>query len=291
MRYVARRAARSPCSCSPGRAWPRSTRSTTSRSPRRSRPVERARATTGRCSADNAGSTLDGGAARARRSRSRVGGGLGVAMHLVRPLRDAAYPLLVASQAIPIVVLAPIFVLAFDYGMRPEARDRRADLLLPDHRQPARRPALGGARAAQADAQHGRVAAAHAPLGRAARLAALPVQRPEGGRYGVGDRCRVRRVGRRPRRDSAGWCCIAQQPAPDRPRVYAGTVLLTADGDRAVRARRAGGATACAHGTERTSPYDARSSLPLAVRRPSLAGGLRREGGRARADRLEAASS
>jgi ABC-type nitrate/sulfonate/bicarbonate transport system permease component len=48
-----------------------------------------------------------------------VGGGLGLAMHLFRPLRDAAYPLLVASQAVPIVVLAPIFVLLFDFGMRP----------------------------------------------------------------------------------------------------------------------------------------------------------------------------
>jgi ABC-type nitrate/sulfonate/bicarbonate transport system permease component len=45
---------------------------------------------------------------------------LAVAMHLVRPIRDAAYPLLVGSQAIPIVVLAPIFVLAFDYGMGPK---------------------------------------------------------------------------------------------------------------------------------------------------------------------------
>jgi ABC-type nitrate/sulfonate/bicarbonate transport system permease component len=45
---------------------------------------------------------------------------LAVAMHLSRPLRDAAYPLLVASQAIPIVVLAPIFVLAFDYGIGPK---------------------------------------------------------------------------------------------------------------------------------------------------------------------------
>ena len=43
-----------------------------------------------------------------------------VAMHLSRALRDAAYPLLIASQAIPIVVLAPIFVLAFDYGMGPK---------------------------------------------------------------------------------------------------------------------------------------------------------------------------
>jgi putative hydroxymethylpyrimidine transport system permease protein len=40
-----------------------------------------------------------------------------LAMHLSRALRDAGYPLLVASQAIPIVVLAPIFVLVFDYGI------------------------------------------------------------------------------------------------------------------------------------------------------------------------------
>ncbi len=50
---------------------------------------------------------------------------LAIGMHLVRPLRDAAYPLLVASQAIPIVVLAPIFVLAFDYGWVPSSRSSR----------------------------------------------------------------------------------------------------------------------------------------------------------------------
>ena len=50
-----------------------------------------------------------------------AGGALAaIAMHLVRPLRDAAYPLLVASQAIPLVVLAPLFVLAFDYGIGPK---------------------------------------------------------------------------------------------------------------------------------------------------------------------------
>ena len=43
-----------------------------------------------------------------------------IGMHLSRALREAAYPLLVASQAIPIVVLAPIFVLAFDYGIGPK---------------------------------------------------------------------------------------------------------------------------------------------------------------------------
>jgi ABC-type nitrate/sulfonate/bicarbonate transport system permease component len=49
-----------------------------------------------------------------------AGVGFALAMHLSRTLREAAYPLLVASQAIPIVVLAPIFVLAFDYGIGPK---------------------------------------------------------------------------------------------------------------------------------------------------------------------------
>jgi ABC-type nitrate/sulfonate/bicarbonate transport system permease component len=43
-----------------------------------------------------------------------------VAMHLVLPLRDAGYPLLVASQAVPIFVLAPLLVLAFGYGIGPK---------------------------------------------------------------------------------------------------------------------------------------------------------------------------
>lgn len=49
-----------------------------------------------------------------------AGSGGAILMHLIRPLREAAYPLLVASQAIPIVVLAPLFVLAFDYGIGPK---------------------------------------------------------------------------------------------------------------------------------------------------------------------------
>ncbi len=49
-----------------------------------------------------------------------LGAAFAVAMHLNGALREAAYPLLVASQAIPIVVLAPIFVLAFDYGIGPK---------------------------------------------------------------------------------------------------------------------------------------------------------------------------
>ena len=41
-------------------------------------------------------------------------------MHLARPMRDAAYPLLIASQAMPIVVVAPLLILAFDYGIGPK---------------------------------------------------------------------------------------------------------------------------------------------------------------------------
>jgi putative hydroxymethylpyrimidine transport system permease protein len=49
-----------------------------------------------------------------------LGVGAAIAMHLARPIRDAAYPLLVASQAIPVLVFAPLLVLAFDYGIGPK---------------------------------------------------------------------------------------------------------------------------------------------------------------------------
>ncbi|MBV9214007.1 MAG: ABC transporter permease [Actinobacteria bacterium] len=49
-----------------------------------------------------------------------LGAAAAIGMHLFRPLRDAAYPLLIGSQAIPVVVVAPLFVLAFDYGIGPK---------------------------------------------------------------------------------------------------------------------------------------------------------------------------
>jgi ABC-type nitrate/sulfonate/bicarbonate transport system permease component len=49
-----------------------------------------------------------------------LGAGAALAMHMARPLRDAAYPLLIGSQAVPIVVVAPLLVLAFDYGIGPK---------------------------------------------------------------------------------------------------------------------------------------------------------------------------
>jgi len=46
-----------------------------------------------------------------------VGIGFSVSMHRWRVLRDAAYPLIVASQTIPIVVISPILVVWLGYGI------------------------------------------------------------------------------------------------------------------------------------------------------------------------------
>jgi len=49
-----------------------------------------------------------------------VGIGMAVLMHRWQVLRDAAYPLIVASQTIPIVVIAPILLVWFGYGIGPK---------------------------------------------------------------------------------------------------------------------------------------------------------------------------
>jgi putative hydroxymethylpyrimidine transport system permease protein len=49
-----------------------------------------------------------------------AGVGLAVLLHLYGPLRRAMYPLLIGSQTIPIVVLAPILVILLGYGILPK---------------------------------------------------------------------------------------------------------------------------------------------------------------------------
>jgi putative hydroxymethylpyrimidine transport system permease protein len=49
-----------------------------------------------------------------------TGIGLAVVLHLFSPLRRAVYPLLIASQTIPIVVLAPVLVILLGYGILPK---------------------------------------------------------------------------------------------------------------------------------------------------------------------------
>jgi len=49
-----------------------------------------------------------------------VGIGFAVAMHQWRAVRDASYPLIVASQTIPVLVIAPILTVWFGYGIAPK---------------------------------------------------------------------------------------------------------------------------------------------------------------------------
>jgi putative hydroxymethylpyrimidine transport system permease protein len=49
-----------------------------------------------------------------------AGVGLAIILHIFGPLRRAVYPLLIASQTIPIVVLAPILVIVLGFGLAPK---------------------------------------------------------------------------------------------------------------------------------------------------------------------------
>ncbi|HEX5928927.1 MAG TPA: ABC transporter permease [Solirubrobacterales bacterium] len=49
-----------------------------------------------------------------------AGVGFAVLMHLSALVRDAAYPLIVASQTIPIIVVAPILLIWFGFGIGPK---------------------------------------------------------------------------------------------------------------------------------------------------------------------------
>jgi NitT/TauT family transport system permease protein/putative hydroxymethylpyrimidine transport system permease protein len=49
-----------------------------------------------------------------------VGLALAVALHLSAVLRRALYPLVVASQAVPVMVIAPVLVIWFGFGMGPK---------------------------------------------------------------------------------------------------------------------------------------------------------------------------
>ena len=60
-----------------------------------------------------------------------VGLGLAVAMRFSDLLRDAVFPLTVALQAVPVVVLAPILVIWFGYGIWPKVIIIAASVFFP----------------------------------------------------------------------------------------------------------------------------------------------------------------
>ncbi len=49
-----------------------------------------------------------------------AGAALGLAMHLWAPVRRALGPLVIGSQAVPIPVIAPLFILVFGFGLAPK---------------------------------------------------------------------------------------------------------------------------------------------------------------------------
>jgi NitT/TauT family transport system permease protein/putative hydroxymethylpyrimidine transport system permease protein len=49
-----------------------------------------------------------------------VGAALGFAMHLFAPVRRALRPLVIGSQAVPVPVIAPLFILVLGFGLAPK---------------------------------------------------------------------------------------------------------------------------------------------------------------------------
>ena len=70
--------------------------------------------------AENAWVTVAGGRCSGSRSRSSLGFGFAVVLHLSDTLRRAFYPLLVASQTVPVIAIAPILVVWLGFGIGPK---------------------------------------------------------------------------------------------------------------------------------------------------------------------------
>ncbi|MEP7060679.1 MAG: ABC transporter permease, partial [Actinomycetota bacterium] len=49
-----------------------------------------------------------------------LGIGLAIMLHLIAPVRRAVYPLIISSQTVPIVVIAPILVILLGFGIMPK---------------------------------------------------------------------------------------------------------------------------------------------------------------------------
>ena len=136
-----------------------------------------------------------------------------------------------ASQAIPIVVLAPLFVLAFDYGIGPKLAIVALICFFPITVNLLDGLRSVAARAAQADAQHGRLAAARR-CARSSCPSALPYLFS-----GLKVAATVSVIGAvfgewAGADEGLGRLVLLGNNQLQTPRVYAGIVILTADGGR-----------------------------------------------------------
>ena len=169
-----------------------------------------------------------------------VGVAIAVALHVSGLLRRAVYPLVVASQAVPVVVIAPILVIWFGFGMTPKLIVIALICFFPIVVN-----TLDGLRAVD-PAQAKMLRTLGADRWALLRRLELPVRAPvlllgrEGRGRGRRDRSRVRRAGRlrrgaRPRHPGG------HGPAPHGARLRRGGHPL-GDGDRALRSRFGRGA-------------------------------------------------
>ena len=163
-----------------------------------------------------------------------LGFGLAVALHFSASLRRGTYPLLVASQAVPIVIIAPLLVVWFGFGIVPKLAIIALVCFFPVVVTTLDALAQRRPRPAQAPAHAGRLALAGVPLRRGARRAARRAERGEDRRRRRGHRRRLRRVRRvelraRPphapgdpaardrRARTPPWCCSPRSPSPSSP--------------------------------------------------------------------------
>ena len=228
-----------------------------------------------------------GGRCSGSRSRSWLGFAFAIVLHLSDTLRRAFYPLLVASQTVPVIAIAPILVVWLGFGIGPKLAIIALVCFFPitvntldglrsvDPDLPRMMRTLDAGRSA--DPAPGR-----GPVG-----AAVPAQRREDRRRDLGDRRRVRRVGGRRRGP--------RPPDPDRPGAAADGAGVRrrgrALGARADPLRRPGAGRAPVRLVERRAgsrgPRREAGALALALLAAALGGRLRREAGEPRSGDAE----
>ena len=205
---------------------------------------------------DNAARDARRGAAGAGASRSRRGCCSRSRCTCCGPLRDAAYPLLVGSQAIPIVVLAPLFVLAFGYGIGPKLAIVALICFFPITVN-----LLDGLRSAPPELLKLMRSMGASRL-RTLRSVELPAALPSLF-SGLKIAATVSVIGAvfgewAGADEGLGRLVLLGNNQLQTPRVYAGIVILTLMAVGAVRAGRARRARGRARGTERTASHETR---------------------------------